>query len=142
MEKKKIYFILKIKEIISALMVTPAEFNAFILRHALDTFNYRNLVEILLTQTNLELIQAKQAYKRLFVNNLEDDISLCTQNNLILQKFLKYLATSIKPLDSRVDLNLAHKDLHDICGSNELWFDEQRLVLILSSRRFSFHYYY
>ena len=84
----------------------------------------RCLVEYFISQSNLEIIQAKIAYKHLFDSNLEEDISRNTENNFILQKFLKYLVTGITPLNEVIDLKQAQKDLHDIFGNHELWFDE------------------
>lgn len=113
-----------VKQTIYALMLTPSELNAFIFRNALRNLSMRCLVEYFISQSNLEIIQAKIAYKHLFDSNLEEDISRNTENNFILQKFLKYLVTGITPLNEVIDLKQAQKDLHDIFGNHELWFDE------------------
>ncbi len=105
-------------------MLPPADLNAFIFKNALNSLTLKNLVESFVTLSNLEIIQAKNAYQRLFESNLESDIKTHTDENPISQKFLRYLATGIRPIHELVDRNLAQKDLIDIFGNSELWFDE------------------
>ena len=120
-------------------MLPPAELNAFIFKNALNSFALKNLVESFVTLSNFEIIQAKNAYQRLFESNLESDIQKNTEENPMTQKFIKYLATGIRPIHELVDRNLAQKDLIDICGNSELWFDE---VLKLNYFKFIFSLYF
>eukprot|EP00794_Sanderia_malayensis_P012776 gene12776-14087_t len=126
------------EDAIIAMMMSPADYDATVLRKAMKGLGTDEdpLIEILCTRTNKEIQEINKSFKNLFDRNLEKDLHSETSGN-----FRKLLISQVQGQRSEteyVDIVKAREDAQALYSAGEgRWgTDESRFNVILASRSY------
>ncbi|CAF0882774.1 unnamed protein product [Brachionus calyciflorus] len=127
------------EDIIVALLKPRYEYEAECIRDAIKGFGTREyvIIELLCTKESAEIEILKQAYKKLFDRDLEEDIK--GEEDGPLGRLFRSIATGDRPSGYSVDFILAQKEAQELfdAGEGKLGTDETEFVRILASRSFA-----
>lgn len=127
------------EDVVLALFKKPFEYEASELHHAIKGAGTDEgcLIEILCTRTNEEIEAIKDAYKKLYENNLQDDIDNDTSGNF--GRIMYSLVQAARSEDEDVDDDLAVEDANALIEAGEACWgtDESRFNVILAQRSFN-----
>lgn len=129
----------KLEEVVLALMMTHAQFDAHQLRKAMKGLGTDEslLIEILCSRTNSEIVDIKEAYKKEFQRNLEKDVVSETSGHF--RRLLVSMLQAARDETNNVDWNKAKADakaLYD-AGEKKLGTDESTFNSILATRNYA-----
>jgi len=126
------------EDVVLALFKTPVDYDAYELREAIKGAGTREsaLIEILCTRTNEEIQNIKEAYTRLFENNLVEDLEGDTSG--YFGRLMFSLAQANRSEDDDVDEDLATQDAEALIEAGEASWgtEESRFNVILASRSY------
>lgn len=126
------------EDVVLALFKTPVDYDAYELREAIKGAGTREsaLIEILCTRTNEEIQNIKEAYTRLFENNLVEDLEGDTSG--YFGRLMFSLAQANRSEDEDVDEDLATQDAEALIEAGEASWgtEESRFNVILASRSY------
>jgi len=127
------------EQVVLALLMTPAEYDAHELRKSVKGVGTDEevLIEILCTRTNEEINDLKQQYKHDYGRNIEKDVISDTSGHF--KRLLVSMLTGSRDADGPVDIQKARADAQTLYQAGEARWgtDESRFNLILASRSFS-----
>ncbi|NXQ32075.1 ANX13 protein, partial [Alaudala cheleensis] len=122
-----------------ALLDLPCEFEARELRRAMKGAGTDEslLIEILCTRSNKEIVNIKEAYKRLFDRDLESDVKSDTSGSL--QKILVMVLEATRDETQQVNAELAQQDASDLykAGEGRWGTEELAFNVVLAKRSYS-----
>lgn len=126
------------EDIVVALMMSPADYDATSLRKAVKGLGTDEtvLIEILCTRTNAEIKDIKTSYQKMFSRDLEKDIAGDTSGHF--KKFLISLLQAYRDDDTTVNYAKAQEDAKALykAGEGRLGTDESKFNTVLVSRSF------
>ncbi|CAJ1070838.1 annexin A1-like [Xyrichtys novacula] len=108
-----------LEDAILALLMTPAEFDAYELRQATKGWGTDEdvLTEILATRTNEEIVEIKRVYKEVYERDLEELIKDETRDDFTTA--LLEMLKAHKDETDEVDMSLAQKDMETLFEAAE-----------------------
>lgn len=122
-----------------ALLDLPCEYEARELRKAMKGAGTDEslLIEILCTRNNKEIINIKEAYKRLFDRDLESDVKSDTSGSL--RKILVTVLEATRDENQQVNTELAEQDATDLykAGEGRWGTEELAFNVVLAKRSYS-----
>ena len=122
-----------------ALLDLPCEYKARELHKAMKGAGTDEslLIEILCTQNNQEIINTKEAYKRLFAKDLESDVKGDTSGSL--RKILVTVLEATRDENQQVNTELAEQDASDLykAGEGRWGIEELAFNVVLAKRSYS-----
>uniref|UniRef100_A0A8C3MCU1 Annexin n=1 Tax=Geospiza parvula TaxID=87175 RepID=A0A8C3MCU1_GEOPR len=122
-----------------ALLDLPCEYEARELRRAMKGAGTDEslLIEILCTRSNKEIVNIKEAYKRLFDRDLESDVKSDTSGSL--RKILVMVLEATRDETQQVDAELAEQDASDLykAGEGRWGTEELAFNVVLAKRSYS-----
>ena len=122
-----------------ALLDLPCEYKARELHKAMKGAGTDEslLIEILCTQNNQEIINTKEAYKRLFAKDLESDVKGDTSGSL--RKILVTVLEATRDENQQVNTELAEQDASDLykAGEGRWGTEELAFNFVLAKRSYS-----
>uniref|UniRef100_A0A8C3B6I4 Annexin n=1 Tax=Cairina moschata TaxID=8855 RepID=A0A8C3B6I4_CAIMO len=122
-----------------ALLDLPCEYEARELRKAMKGAGTDEslLIEILCTRNNKEIINIKEAYKRLFDRDLESDVKSDTSGSL--RKVLVTVLEATRDESQQVNTELAEQDATDLykAGEGRWGTEELAFNVVLAKRSYS-----
>ncbi|XP_028273629.1 annexin A1-like [Parambassis ranga] len=125
-----------LEDVSLALLMTPAQFNAYLLRKATKRLGTDEgaLTEILATRSNQEIQEIKRVFKEEYKTELEDVIKSETSGDFT--KALLSMLQAKKDESTEVDLELARKDAKVLfeAGENTKGVDVNTFINILTTR--------
>ncbi|XP_071828836.1 annexin-B12-like isoform X3 [Apostichopus japonicus] len=129
----------KLEDVVLALMMDTAQFDAHQLRKAMKGLGTDEsvLIEVLCTRTNSEIVAIKAAYKKAFQRDLEKDVVSETSGHF--RRLLVSMVQAARDETTNVDMNKAKADakaLYD-AGEKKLGTDESTFNAILASRNYA-----
>ncbi|XP_052806894.1 annexin A6-like [Mya arenaria] len=123
---------------IKALLMAPAEYDAYQLRKAMKGLGTDEdvLIEVLCTRSNAQLKEVIRVYKEKFNRDLEKDIISDTSGHF--KKLLVSLVQANRSDSSEVDRNKAKQDAKDLyqAGEKKWGTDESKFNTILVTRSY------
>lgn len=126
------------EDIVLALMMPPADYDATSLRKAIKGLGTDEgvLIEILCTRSNSEVTAIKHSYQKLFSRDLEKDVAGDTSG--YFKKFLTSLLQAYRDENQSVDFGKAQADAKALYQAGEARWgtDESKFNIILVSRSF------
>uniref|UniRef100_H2Y7G1 Annexin n=1 Tax=Ciona savignyi TaxID=51511 RepID=H2Y7G1_CIOSA len=124
------------EDLLCGLMLTPREYDAQSLYKAMDGIGTTEstLVEVLVSRTNQEIREIKEAYKRLYKQDLEK--RLISETSGHFKKLLVSLNNGCRDESTHVDLNKARDDANKLyqAGEKKWGTDESTFNMIMASR--------
>uniref|UniRef100_A0A8C3Y442 Annexin n=1 Tax=Catharus ustulatus TaxID=91951 RepID=A0A8C3Y442_CATUS len=122
-----------------ALLDLPCEYEARELRKAMKGAGTDEslLIEILCTRNNKEIVNIKEAYKRLFDRDLEADVKSDTSGSL--RKILVMVLEATRDETPQVNAELAEQDASDLykAGEGRWGTEELAFNVVLAKRSYS-----
>eukprot|EP00731_Ephydatia_muelleri_P012386 Em0006g1280a len=123
---------------VDGLMMAPAEYDAFCLRHGIEGAgtDEKVLIEILCSRTNQEMMTIKQQYKTMFNRDLEHDVAGDTSGDF--KRLLTSMLACARDENFQVDVAKANADAERLYQAGEARWgtDESVFNQILASRSF------
>ncbi|NXV83486.1 ANX13 protein, partial [Atlantisia rogersi] len=119
-----------------ALLDLPCEYEARELQKAMKGAGTDEalLIEILCTRSNKEIVNIKEAYKRLFDKDLESDVRSDTSGSL--QKILVTVLEASRDETQQVNAELAEQDAADLYQAGEgRWGTEELAFNVVLAKR-------
>jgi annexin A7/11 len=126
------------EDIVLAMMMTPAEYDAYQLHDAIEGAGTKEgtLIEILCSRTNQQIDEAKKAYKTKYGKELEKALMSDTSGHF--RRLVVSLSTGNRMENQPVNIDKARKDateLHE-AGEKQLGTDESKFNQILCSQSY------
>jgi len=127
------------EDVVLALFKKPVEYLASELHHAIKGLgtNEGVLIEILCTSTNQQIQDIKDAYKKMYENDLVKDIDKDTSG--YFGRLMYSLAQAARSEDENVDDDLAVEDAEALLAAGEASWgtDESRFNVIMAQRSYA-----
>uniref|UniRef100_A0A667YBY7 Annexin n=1 Tax=Myripristis murdjan TaxID=586833 RepID=A0A667YBY7_9TELE len=124
------------EKLVLAMLMTPAQFDAFELREAIKGAGTDEacLIEILASRSNAEIREINHVYKSEYGKSLEDAISSDTSGHF--RRLLISLSQGNRDEKETVDISLAKQDAQKLyaAGENKVGTDESQFNAILCAR--------